>query len=418
MARQWRDLTGEKFNMLTVIERDPQDYIYPRSGRHEPRWICECSCPEHNRISVIQHNLLNGHAYSCGCANKNSFKDITGQTFGYLTVIERAEDYITPKGDREVQWLCECNSPYHKNPVKTIVRGAQLRSGHTKSCGCLIVATATIHGLKNHPLYNTLNRMKRRCYNKNDDSYKDYGGRGIYVCDEWMEPNGVGMQNFYNWAMSTVNDPEHGYRADRSIGRIDNDGPYAPWNCRWENQKEQSNNRRSNRIMEYNNESHTISEWSDITGISSYNIYNRLDMGWSPEKTLETPLNGYIKQVEIDGKLYTLEQLSSISGFSSNLLYDRIYRQGWDPKQAISTPIRTRTITHNNDTFAYAEWERALGYSEGVISKRIRRGWTEEEALLGKKSTNVQPCNAIYFIDEETGKPIAQNEYDEYLNNK
>ena len=99
--------------------------------------------------------------------------------------------------------------------------------------------------------------MKNRCYNPNEDSYKNYGARGITICDEWLGENG--FINFYNWAIT------HGYRDDLTINRINNDGNYEPSNCDWANEKEQANNRRTNRVIEYMGKSHTCSELYDTT---------------------------------------------------------------------------------------------------------------------------------------------------------
>lgn len=124
-------------------------------------------------------------------------------------------------------------------------------------------------------LNNIWNSMKRRCYNETDISYKNYGAKGICVCDEWMF-----FDNFYEWSMN------NGYKEELSIDRINGNKNYSPDNCRWATQYEQSNNRRNNHLLTYNGKTQTIRQWSDETGIEWYTINNRLMRGWSIERTL------------------------------------------------------------------------------------------------------------------------------------
>lgn len=168
------------------------------------------------------------------------FIDLTGNVYGRLTVIKRAEDYIYPNGKRRaVQWLCKCECG-----TEVVARGTNL-SGHTSSCGCLnrerIVAASTTHNLSNHLLYKVLANMWERCYSINHKFYKDYGGRGIFICPEWnRETIGMGQAavNFITWAES------NGYKKGLSIDRVDNDKGYSPDNCRWTTQAVQNRNQR------------------------------------------------------------------------------------------------------------------------------------------------------------------------------
>ncbi len=202
------------------------------------------------------------------------FEDLTGKTFGRLTVIKRAEN---GKGGH-TRWLCQCECGN-----KTISQAPDLKSGHTQSCGCLskekAAKTLTKHGKYGTRIYNIWWSMKARCNNPKNISYSRYGGRGIKVCDDWD----TSFEKFEKWSL------ESGYDDSLSIDRIDNDGDYCPENCRWASRKEQSNNTRRNRYVEYNGELRTIAELSEEYGINYATLEKRLALGWSVETAVTTP---------------------------------------------------------------------------------------------------------------------------------
>lgn len=123
--------------------------------------------------------------------------------------------------------------------------------------------------------------MVDRCYNENCDSYKDYGGRGIYICDEWLND----FKAFEKWSY------ENGFKPELQIDRIDNDGPYAPWNCRWATCKENNQHRRSTRFYTYNGETKNLTQWCEDLNLPYGSILSRIaDYGWDFEKAITTSI--------------------------------------------------------------------------------------------------------------------------------
>ena len=191
-----------------------------------------------------------------------------------LTVIEN----LPPKNQHsQVRCVCDCGNGW-------VGSAAYPKHKKTKSCGCLVAEMASkthkTHGLRGHPLYNVWRHMKERCYAKNDKEYCNYGGRGITVCDEWMDS----FKAFYDWAI------KFGYEKGLTIERNDVNGNYTPDNCRWATNKEQQRNRRNNRHVTINAETKTVSEWSEVSGVNSSAIYARLNRGCVGEEIIKPSL--------------------------------------------------------------------------------------------------------------------------------
>nr|DAU47960.1 MAG TPA: hypothetical protein [Caudoviricetes sp.] len=165
--------------------------------------------------------------------------DLTNKTFGKLTVLNTFE-----RRNKYIYWLCRCECGKQK-----YIRSDHIRYKKIKSCGCFEEEARRkgnnkSHNLSKTRLFKIFQGMKKRCYNERNNAYKNYGGRGISICPEWLND----FVSFYNWALS------HGYADNLSIDRIDVDGNYEPSNCRWVDAKTQANNRRNTKNKEKHNE--------------------------------------------------------------------------------------------------------------------------------------------------------------------
>lgn len=193
--------------------------------------------------------------------------DLRGKRFGRLTVIGYAGDE---------KWLCRCECGTEK-----LVDGDPMRRGVVLSCGCLrlerAVAAASTHRKSKTRTYYIWAVMRDRCSNKNCEHYKDYGGRGIKVCERW--------QRFENFLADMGEAPP-----GLTIDRIKNDGDYELSNCRWATRKQQMRNTRNNRMIEFRGETKCVAEWADAVGLPQRLVYARITkLGWTPERALTTP---------------------------------------------------------------------------------------------------------------------------------
>ena len=198
--------------------------------------------------------------------------ELRGKRFGYLSVIDYSHTH-----NGHAYWLCVCDCGGY-----ALVRGSHLKSGNTTTCGCRLGRIT--HGESGSRLYAIWNNMKKRCQNPKDREYPRYGGRGIKVCDEWLND----FQAFHDWAMANGYD-EMAPRGQCTIDRINNDGNYCPENCRWATAKEQANNTRRTRFIEFDGERHSVTEWARRLGINQSTLSMRINKyGWSAEKALKT----------------------------------------------------------------------------------------------------------------------------------
>jgi hypothetical protein len=193
--------------------------------------------------------------------------DLTNKKFGRWLVLK----YIGNSN-----WLCQCECG-----TTSKVRTSELKNGNSRSCGCLHKEIVSKTSKKNRVYKKEYNRlrqifgnMKQRCYDKNSINFKNYGAKGIKICNEWLE----NPLSFCEWAIN------NGYTNTLTIDRINVNQNYTPDNCRWVSQKIQQNNRTNNHLIVYKGIIHSMSEWSDILKINYNTLKSRIRYGWSLER--------------------------------------------------------------------------------------------------------------------------------------
>lgn len=296
------------------------------------KYRCKCSCG--NETVVYGANLLKGHTSSCGCIKSKpavNFEDLTGTQSGHLYA-----EGISRRENGKVYYRCRCDCG---KTIEVIARS--LKANVTKSCGCrrgeLISKSLQSHGGSGSRLFRVWTGMKTRCYNKNEKRYANYGARGIVVCDEWRKS----FEAFRDWALANGYDENAPY-GECTLDRIDVNGNYCPENCRWATMYQQANNMTSNHLIEYHGERHTISEWSTILNIPKYIISTGLRSGKNFSDIVE------------------------------------------------SKHRRVTFLTFQGETLPITAWERRMGFGQKTISRRLKRGWSVEAALLTPTGRNTK----------------------------
>jgi len=199
-------------------------------------------------------------------------KDLTGKTYCNVLVIGPVGKHKTCGN---IIWRCLCSCGRVKNHDS-----AYLRRKQTNDCTCLIIRRKKRKRAQvtkcSHALYPVYEAMRARCNNPNVPSYRNYGGRGIGICKRW--------DDFWLFVSDMGDKPS----IKHSIDRIDNDGNYAPGNCRWATAKQQQSNKRTNINITHNGETRNVSEWSEINRIKRVTIYARLNRGWDEVDAITT----------------------------------------------------------------------------------------------------------------------------------
>jgi len=215
-------------------------------------------------------------------ARRTYREDLTGQVFGRLTVVSESPKRRYPSNATARRWACRCECG-----ADTVVSQRDLKSGHTRSCGCLrreSIRRAHTHGHSRRKsrsaTYESWAGMKQRCENPNDSNYAHYGGRGITICPAWRDSFAVFLADMGECPPKM------------SIDRIDNNGPYCPFNCRWATRLQQGANKRTNRHITFRGETLTVSQWARKMGLPPVIVQARIfKLGWPIERSLTEPVH-------------------------------------------------------------------------------------------------------------------------------
>ena len=206
-----------------------------------------------------------------------------GDIFGKWKVIGFDNERSKNNKNGAKYYFCECQCD---NKTIKSVRGDSLTSKKSTSCGCYnrerVSKATSRHSSSNSDLYNVWINIKQRCLNKNNPNYKNYGGRGITICDEWIND----FVKFQEWSI------KNGYQKGLNIDRKDNNKGYSPENCRFITYIENQNNKRTNAYIEFDNQIHTIANWAREININPRTLVTRLDtLNWDINKALTTPVD-------------------------------------------------------------------------------------------------------------------------------
>lgn len=202
------------------------------------------------------------------------FRDLSGLTFGRLYVSSRHIEN-NKHGKAMFNCVCSCGSA-------VTASGTDISTGNTRSCGCLkdekAKARMTRHGNRYHPMWMRYKAMLDRCYKESNDQYRNYGARGITVCERWVN-------SFDDY----VNDLGFPPSENHTIDRVDNNLGYSPENCRWATKKDQSVNRRVTKIVTVGGVSMSLADWSKSLGLKKSAVYGRIRNGWDVVRAVTHP---------------------------------------------------------------------------------------------------------------------------------
>lgn len=259
-----------------------------------------------------------------------AFRDLSGRTFGRLTVGERIANI-----QGRTAWRCQCECSGTKETT-----GDALQSGKTRSCGCLWDDTMIRHGGYKDAVYSVWRSMLARCRNPKDRKWMRYGGRGINVDEKWES---------YPAFRDDMGPRPDGF----TLERLCNDSDYGPANCVWASRSDQCRNSSQTRLITFGGATKSLIEWCEIMNLPRAIVATRLSSGWSVEDALTTAKGALIPRVKtrprfrsvlsFDGKTMTIKEWSDHTGINPALIAMRIGR-GWSPDRALSTPRILKSV--------------------------------------------------------------------------
>lgn len=239
--------------------------------------ICaDCEGKHARTLKQVNQAIKKAGVWRCfPCSVERRRADLNGMKFGRWLVTGLAGSVRSPSNELALKWVCKCEC----GQVREVSTNA-LRSGHSRSCGCFKDECAgnrvRTHGKTESREYAIWQAMKTRCGNPNSEGYQNYGGRGISVCERWVDS----FPNFLSDMGKT--------KPGESIERIDVNGNYEPTNCKWASRVEQARNTRRNRVLTLNGVSKCLKEWATDLGIDQASLRERLEK-WTLEAALTTP---------------------------------------------------------------------------------------------------------------------------------
>lgn len=366
------DITGRRFGKLTVL------YLSEETRKQvNKKWMCRCDCGSEvlrDGRSLIRGEKKGVHA-TCGeCVERKNAK-LEGRKFGRLLVLRKA--------NKSPFWICLCDCGTEKS-----VSGYNLLKSIASSCGCITKERLTeknkrnaTHRMTGTRLHNIWDTMKARCYRPNSKDFKNYGGRGIMICEEWK----MSFETFYEWSMN------NGYGDHLSLDRVDVNVDYEPSNCRWATTKEQGNNTRINRHITINRQTKTIAEWSDISGIGPKALRYRIEAGWD-EKDLLLPVGVQKVYITVGNETKTIKEWSKEKGISDSVIGKR-FKEGIRGDDLFEYKRIDIRVEIDGVTKTLSRWAKETGIDHSTLCIRYRKGKRGYDLIAPTKKSGIEQLN-------------------------